>query len=89
MKKQNIKKATETSYGRVVCPHCETVQNEMIGPDTESGIYKCDGLECSESFLVTQELVDRGRAVSSEVLDERIEDLTNRMRIVEKELGIK
>lgn len=86
MRKLEIKCATELRGGYVVCPECDTTQDEYVTRDTETGTYKCT--YCGDAFLVEQTLVDRDVPTVGD-LEEKMDNLATRVRRLEKELGIK
>lgn len=88
MSKVEIKRAERAKYGRAVCPHCEDAQEDMIDRDTEQGSYECDS--CSRIFIIDHNLISgRYDYESSTQLRNDFEDLEERIKRLEKELGIK
>lgn len=70
--------------GNVICPRCNAVQIGTERP--EPGTYCCD--ECSQQFIVSKEFAEKQPITVNEVR-RQVENLSERVRRLEKELGIK
>lgn len=70
--------------GNFLCPFCNAPQ---IGTEAATaGTYSCD--DCSRQFIVSKEFAEKQPITVNEVR-RQVENLSERMRRVEKELGIK